>query len=170
MAGDTGDGLSPLDHAFNAMLLLAHVALIRGDQVGLLAFSDRVRAFVAPCGGPRRIKRLVHSVHNVFPEMVESRYDRAFIELENRCRKRSLVVLMTNLFDDLNAQLAGEYLRQPARAATCRWPFSCATTISSPWPIGRRPEGLGLYPRRRPRRRCSTGVSACSPACGSAES
>ncbi len=111
MAGDTGDGLSPLDHAFNAMLLLAHVAFIRGDQVGLLAFSDRVRAFVAPAGGPRRISRLVHSVHNIFPEMVESRYDRAFIELEKRCRKRSLVVLMTNLFDELNAQLAVEYLR-----------------------------------------------------------
>ena len=111
MAGDTGDGLSPLDHAFNAMLLLAHVALIRGDQVGLLAFSDRVRAYVAPGGGPRRINRLVHSVHNIFPEMVEPRYDRAFIELEQRCRKRSLVVLMTNLFDDLSAQLAGVYLR-----------------------------------------------------------
>ena len=53
MAGDTGGGLSPLDHAFNAMLLLAHVAFIRGDQVGLLAFSDRVRAFVSPAGGPR---------------------------------------------------------------------------------------------------------------------
>jgi uncharacterized protein (DUF58 family) len=48
MAGDTGAGLSPLDHAFNAMLLLAHVALLRGDQVGLLAFSDRVRAYVPP--------------------------------------------------------------------------------------------------------------------------
>jgi len=111
MAGDTGGGLSPLDHALNAMLLLAHVALIKGDQAGLLAFSDRVRAYVAPGGGPRRINRLVHSVHNVFPEMVESRYDRAFIELEQRCRKRSLVVLMTNLFDELSAQLAGEYLR-----------------------------------------------------------
>jgi uncharacterized protein (DUF58 family) len=111
MAGDTGDGLSPLDHAFNAMLLLAHVALIRGDQVGLLVFSDRVRAYVAPGGGQRRINRLVHSVHNIFPEMVEPRYDRAFIELEQRCRKRSLVVLMTNLFDDLSAQLAGVYLR-----------------------------------------------------------
>jgi uncharacterized protein (DUF58 family) len=110
MAGDTGDGLSPLDHAFNAMLLLAHVALIKGDQVGLLAFSDKVRAFVAPGGGPRRIRRLVHSVHNVFPEMVESRYDRAFVELEERCRKRSLVVLMTNLFDELSASLIGEYL------------------------------------------------------------
>jgi uncharacterized protein (DUF58 family) len=110
MAGDTGGGLSPLDHAFNAMLLLAHVALIRGDQVGLLAFSDRVRAYVPPGGGAKRIGRLVHSVHNVFPELVEPRYDRAFVELEKRCRKRSLVVLMTNLFDDVNAQIVADHL------------------------------------------------------------
>jgi uncharacterized protein (DUF58 family) len=110
MAGDTGDGLSPLDHAFNAMLMLAHVALIRGDQVGLLAFSDRVRAYVPPSGGARRIERLVHSVHNVFPEVVEPRYDRAFVELERRCRKRSLVVLVTNLFDDVNGQIIAEHL------------------------------------------------------------
>ena len=110
MAGDTGGGLSPLDHALNAMLLLAHVALIRGDQVGLLAFSDRVRAYVPPGGGARRIKRLVHSVHNVFPEIVEPRYERAFVELEKRCRKRSLVILMTNLFDDVNAQIVGDHL------------------------------------------------------------
>ena len=110
MAGDTGGGLSPLDHALNAMLMLAHVALIRGDQVGLLAFSDRVRAYVPPGGGPRRINRLVHSVHNVFPELVEPRYDRAFVELEKRCRKRSLVVLVTNLFDDVNAQIVADHL------------------------------------------------------------
>ena len=30
-------------------------------------------------------------------------------------------------------------------AATCRWPFSCATTISSPWPTARPPKGSGLY-------------------------
>jgi uncharacterized protein (DUF58 family) len=110
MAGDTGGGLSPLDHALNAMLLLAHVALIRGDHVGLLAFSDRVRAYVPPGGGARRIGRLVHSVHNVFPELVETRYDHAFVELEKRCRKRSLVVLMTNLFDDVNAQIVADHL------------------------------------------------------------
>ncbi len=110
MAGDTGAGLSPLDHAFNAMLLLAHVALLRGDQVGLLAFSDRVRAYVPPAGGPRRINRLVHGVHDVFPELVEPRYDRAFVELEKRCRKRSLVVLMTNVFDDVNARIIGDHL------------------------------------------------------------
>ncbi len=110
MAGDTGDGLSPLDHALNAMLMLAHVALIRGDQVGLLAFSDSVKAYVPPGGSRKRINRIIHSVHNLFPEMVEPRYDRAFVELEKRCRKRSLVILVTNLFDDVNAQIVGDHL------------------------------------------------------------
>ncbi len=110
MAGDTGGGLSPLDHALNAMLMLAHVALIRGDQVGLLAFSDGVKAYVPPGGGPRRINRMAHAVHNLFPELVEPRYDRAFVELEKRCRKRSLVVLVTNLFDDVNAQIVADHL------------------------------------------------------------
>lgn len=110
MGGDTGDGLSPLDHAFNAMLLLAHVALLQGDQVGLLAYSDRVRAYVPPGGGPKRINRLVHAVHDIFPELVESRHDRAFVELEKRCRKRSLVVLMTDVFDEVNARQVHDHL------------------------------------------------------------
>ena len=52
----------------------------------------------------------MHAVHNVFPEYVESRYDRAFLQLEERCRKRSLVVVLTNVFDDVNAQIITEYL------------------------------------------------------------
>ena len=133
MAGDTGGGLSPLDHALNAMLLLAHVALIRNDQVGLLAFSDRTRAYIPPGGGPRRIRRLVHAVHNVFPEPVEPRYDRAFVELEQRCRKRSLVVLLTNLFDEVNAQIVSEYLGN-LTGRHLPLESSSAIMISSPWP------------------------------------
>ena len=110
MGGDVGDGLSPLDHAFNAMLLLAHVALLQGDQVGLLAYSDRLRAYVPPSGGAKRINRLVHAVHDIFPEVVEPRHDRAFMELERRCRKRSLVILMTDVFDEINARQVGDHL------------------------------------------------------------
>ena len=110
MSGDTGGGLSPLDHAFNAMLLLAHVALLQGDQVGLLAYADRVRAYVPPASGPKRINRLVHAVHNLFPELVEPRHDRAFVELEKRCRKRSLVILMTDIFDEVNARQIHDHL------------------------------------------------------------
>ncbi len=110
-AGDAGQGLAPLDLAMNAMLLLAHVALGRGDRVGLFAFSDRVRAYVAPTGGRHALGRLVHAVHDVFPEFVESRLDRAFLELEARCRKRSLVILFTAAIDETTAAAASLYLR-----------------------------------------------------------
>ncbi len=50
MAGDTGDGLSPLDHAFNAMLLLAHVALITGRP-------GRPAGLLGPGAGVRRSRR-----------------------------------------------------------------------------------------------------------------
>lgn len=110
MAGDVGGGRSPLDHAFNAMLMLAHIALVRGDQVGLLVYSDRVRTFVPPGGGPKRINRLVHAVHNIFPELAEPRHDRAYLELERRCRKRSLVIQLTNVFDDVGAQQLLDHL------------------------------------------------------------
>ena len=60
------------------------------QEVDGVAFSDTIKAYVPPGGGPKRINRIVHSVHNLFPELVEPRYDRAFVELEKRCRKRSL--------------------------------------------------------------------------------
>ncbi len=110
MAGDLGDGLTPLDHALNAMLMLAHIAMIRGDQVGLMVYADRILTYVPPSAGSRRIDRLVHAVHDVFPKLVESRHDRAFVDLENRCRKRSLLVHMTNVFDEVNARQLLDHL------------------------------------------------------------
>jgi uncharacterized protein (DUF58 family) len=110
MSGDLGDGLSPLDHVFNALILLSHVALLKGDQVGLMLFSDRLRVFLPPEGGPRQIGKIIHAIHDIDPEMVESRFEVAFSELRTRCRKRGLVVFITNLFDEFHGQWASESL------------------------------------------------------------
>jgi len=103
-------GLSLLDHAFNAMLMLSHVALLRGDSVGLLCFSDSVHTYLPPAGGSRQMNRLLHGSFDRFPRMVESRYDEAFLYLASHCRKRSLVVLMSNLIDEVNALQVEQYL------------------------------------------------------------
>ena len=47
-------GLSLLDHALNAMLMLSHVAARAGDQVGLLAFADGIERYAPPAGGAGR--------------------------------------------------------------------------------------------------------------------
>ena len=51
MMTNQSSGVSLLDHALNAMLMLSYVALRQGDSVGMLTFSDRVHTFVPPHGG-----------------------------------------------------------------------------------------------------------------------
>ncbi len=103
-------GYSLLDRAINASLMLAHVALRQGDSVGMLCFSDRVHAYVPPRAGRTQNNRLLHAVYNQFPRLVESRYDEAFLYLSNYCRRRSLVVLITNIIDQVNADQIQNYL------------------------------------------------------------
>jgi uncharacterized protein (DUF58 family) len=103
-------GLSLLDHALNATLMLSYVALEQGDSVGLICFSDRVHMYVPPRGGKQHMNRLLVAGFDQFPQFVESRYDLAFMQLSTRCLRRSLVVLVTNVIDDVNAQQVSRYL------------------------------------------------------------
>ncbi|RMF37633.1 MAG: DUF58 domain-containing protein [Planctomycetota bacterium] len=104
------EGLSLLDYAFNASLMLSYVALDQGDSVGMLCFSDRVHTYVPPAGGRRHMNRLLHAGFNQFPQLVQSRYDEAFLYLSRHCRRRSLVVLVTNVIDQVNADQIYNYM------------------------------------------------------------
>lgn len=103
-------GLSLLDHALNAMLMLSYVALRQGDSVGLLAFSDEIHGYVPPQGGMAQMNRLLHASFDRFPRLVESRYDQAFHYLASHSRRRSLVVLITNVIDEVNSNQIERYL------------------------------------------------------------
>ncbi len=103
-------GLSLLDHALNSMLMLSYVALSRGDAVGLMLFSDEIHAYVPPEGGKKQMNRLLHAGFDRFPRLVESRYDDAFLHLGAHCRKRALVVLVTNVIDEVNANQVSRHL------------------------------------------------------------
>ncbi|HEX7377514.1 MAG TPA: DUF58 domain-containing protein [Pirellulales bacterium] len=103
--------LSLLDHSLNAMLMLSYVALAHGDAVGLLTFSDEIHTYIPPTGGAHQMNRLLHASFDRFPRLVESRYDQAFLYLATHCRKRSLVVLISNLIDEVNANQVGRYLK-----------------------------------------------------------
>lgn len=104
-------GLSLLDHALNAMLMMSYVALRQGDSVGLLCFSDEIDGFVPPRGGMRQMNRVLHASFDRYARLVESRYDEAFLYLSAHCRKRALVVLMTNVIDEVNANQIQQYLQ-----------------------------------------------------------
>ncbi len=103
-------GYSLLDHALNATLMMAYVALSQGDSVGMLCFSDTIHSYIPPRGGKSQMNRLIHAGFDQFPRLVESRYDQAFLYLSGHCKQRSLVVLATNVIDEVNANAVVDYM------------------------------------------------------------
>jgi len=98
------DALSLFDHALNATLMLTYVASRGGDQVGLMTFADRVLTYLPPGPGKSASQRLIRSLFAVHPDLVETDYEGAFTSLGPRLRKRSLVVLFTQILDHNAAQ------------------------------------------------------------------
>ena len=109
MTSKSGD-ITMLDHALNAMLMLSYVALKQGDAVGLVCFSDKIHNYTPPRNGVNHINRLLHASFDQHAEYVESRYDSAFLHVSKNCRKRALVVLISNVIDEINAMQIEDYL------------------------------------------------------------
>jgi uncharacterized protein (DUF58 family) len=98
------DDLSLFDHALNATLMLTYVASRGGDQVGMMTFADRVLTYLPPGPGKSASQRLIRSLFSIHPELVETDYEGAFTQLGPRLRKRSLVVLFTQIQNHNAAQ------------------------------------------------------------------
>lgn len=98
MGASEGD-LSHFDHALDAVLLLSYVGLRYGDSVGLLTLGGPER-YLPPVRSVNAINRVLHEVYDLQPTLNSSDFEVAALSLITRERKRSLVVLFTNLRDE----------------------------------------------------------------------
>jgi uncharacterized protein (DUF58 family) len=103
-------GESLLDAALDAALTLSYVAIAQRDEAGMVCFDDAVTRWLPPRAGRGQLNRMVAATHDVQPQLVESRFDAALVHLQRHCRKRTLLVVITNLIDDRNAERIREHL------------------------------------------------------------
>jgi uncharacterized protein (DUF58 family) len=96
-------GLSLFDHALNATLMLSHVAARAGDRVGLLAFSDAIKSYAPVAAGAGAARHIIQASYDLHPEICETSFDAAFEHVGARVRKRSLVILFTQVVDEVAA-------------------------------------------------------------------
>lgn len=101
--------ISKLDHSINAALLLAWVALRKGDRVGLLVFSDHVHQFVAPGRGPGHYRAILEALYAVEADETFVDFRRLVEFMQLRARKRALLVLFSDLLDEAHAMPLAEH-------------------------------------------------------------
>ena len=89
-----------LDSAVHAALALMSAATRAGDNSGLLVFGRRIQAYLPPSRGREQMDAVLEALYPIEPEMIEPSYTRAFEYIAANTKRRSLVVLLTDLVDE----------------------------------------------------------------------
>ena len=101
------NGLSLLDYAINASLVLSNVILKKGDKAGMLSFSKRVENRVMAERRQSQMNLILENLYNIKTDFFESDYSRLYVDVKKNINHRSLILLYTNFetLDGLHRQL-----------------------------------------------------------------
>ncbi|MFT4610934.1 MAG: hypothetical protein ACJA1H_003117 [Glaciecola sp.] len=101
------DGLTLLDYAINAALVISNVALKKQDKAGILAFSKKVENIVVAERRTSQMNLILETLYNVSTDYYESDYSRLYADVKRNINQRSLMLLYTNFetLESLHRQL-----------------------------------------------------------------
>ena len=101
-----GAPLSKLEYAECLASALAYLVLQQQDSVGLVTFDSEIRALVRASSNPSHLNQLLHVMGRTRSER-KTQTGPIFHDLAERLKKRGIVIVLSDLFDDVASMLAG---------------------------------------------------------------
>jgi len=96
------EGLSLLDYAINASLVLSNVALLKEDKAGLITVSEKLGAVIPAERRPAHLNKILEALYKEKTRYLETNMELLFATVRRVIKQRSLVVFFTN-YESLNA-------------------------------------------------------------------
>nr|WP_299346065.1 DUF58 domain-containing protein [Allomuricauda sp.] len=96
------EGLSLLDYAINATLVISNIALKKQDKAGMFSFSNRIENRVVAERRNSQMNLILETLYNLRTNFVESDFSRLYVDIKRNLNQRSLLLLYTN-FETLDA-------------------------------------------------------------------
>lgn len=109
------DGLSLLDYAINASLLLSNVALLKQDKAGIITFSDQLGSVLMASKKATQMQSILEVLYKQRTRYLESDFEKLYAHIRTRITQRSLLVLFTNFESIPGMQRQLPHLRKIAR-------------------------------------------------------
>jgi uncharacterized protein (DUF58 family) len=101
-----GAPLSKLAYAQCAAASLAYLVLHQRDSIGLVTFDQEIRQLIRPSSNPTQLKQLL-AVMEQSAAAKKTRTGPIFHDLAERLARRGIIVIISDLFDDVDELLAG---------------------------------------------------------------
>lgn len=114
MMQQTFNGMTLLDYAINASLVLSYVAINKQDKAGLVTFSDKFETFIHASRQSGHMQTLQEALYAEHTEFAETDYSALLTGLSRHVSHRSLLVLYTSFTSMAALRRQLSYLRQLA--------------------------------------------------------
>jgi len=99
-------GISKREYGAALAAALTHLALKQHDAVGLVLLADEVISHLPPRARPHQLQEILRVISNTKPRKTTSTA-RAFQQAAELCKHRGIVVIFSDLFDDLDSLMQG---------------------------------------------------------------
>ncbi len=90
------EGLSLLDYAINASLVLSNVALLKEDKAGLITVAEKIGAVIPADRRPTQINKILEVLYKEKTRYLETNMELLYSTIRSVIKQRSLVVFFTN--------------------------------------------------------------------------
>ncbi|HVV55035.1 MAG TPA: DUF58 domain-containing protein [Mucilaginibacter sp.] len=90
------NGLSLLDYAINASLVLSNVALLKEDKAGLITVAEKLGSVVPADRRPIQMNRIMEVLYKEKTRYLETNMELLYATIRSVLKQRSLVVFFTN--------------------------------------------------------------------------
>jgi len=104
MAYGSNKPITKLWYGSNLAAALTQLMLQQLDSVGLLLFDDEIRRYIPPRSSPRHRKIIFGELETLKPGK-RTRVSHIFHDFAERIRRRGLIIVISDLFDDPDAVL-----------------------------------------------------------------
>jgi len=107
-------GMTLLDYAINASLVLSFVALHKDDKAGLVTFAENFETLIQANKQTGQMQQILESLYRQQTTFGESDYSSLYTHINKYIKKRSLLILYTNFDTVIGMERQLEYLRMLA--------------------------------------------------------
>ncbi|MEC7855246.1 MAG: DUF58 domain-containing protein [Candidatus Neomarinimicrobiota bacterium] len=102
----TSGGVSKLEYGSYLLAALSYLMISQQDAAGVVLFDESIRSFVPPKSTPSHLNTLLN-VLDVKSPGVDTKIEPVLHEMAERIKKRGLVIIISDLFDEPNNIMNG---------------------------------------------------------------
>lgn len=89
-------GMTLLDYAINASLVISNIALNKHDKAGIIPFSHKLNNYIPADRRNTQLNKILELLYNLDTDFLEPNYELLYMTIRRNVKQRALLILFTN--------------------------------------------------------------------------